>query len=309
MDRVVNWARSLYQSESFWGKIIYLSYEICVNAYFQGAVHLIASCMLGAFAYREQTFNWPFVIPFGLIYLLFLAVFSLCNVHRKNRNALLERYEYAYPKIAESFLIEYQSNLDLYNTGSNLQLEQLLSKYEETDFFTKTCFRICNAINDVLQKETDNKYRTTIFLRTNMGQDEYRISAFSPLSSEPEMYRSTFVLSDYKNVKKKKIPAHARPFLNNRCEPLIIIGAREVSKAYHDFHDSNPTKLHIGIPITINGMITMVLQITSHEECTGTENGIRDLIENVLNIFIAYLKVAYTHQMRLEQFVIASNNK
>ena len=147
----------------------------------------------------------------------------------------------------------------------------------------------------------------TTFLRTNIDQDEYHINGFSPLSAEPEMYGTTFVLENYKSLKKKKIPAHAQPFLNNRSEPLILIGSKNVRKAYQNFNEKNPTKLHVGIPIAINGMITMVVQITSHDEYAGTEGNIRDLIENVLSIFISYLKVIYVHQMKHEQLASAKN--
>ncbi len=51
----------------------------------------------------------------------------------------------------------------------------------------------------------------------------------------------------------------------------------------------------------------MVVQITSHDEYAGTEGNIRDLIENVLSIFISYLKVIYVHQMKHEQLSSAKN--
>ncbi len=307
MEKIVDWAKKLYKRKNFWSKIFCLAYEICVNAYFQGAIHLIASCVLGAFAYKDQALNWLFLIPFGIIYLILIFVFALCNVNRKNRNRLLEQYEFSYSQISESFLAEYRKNLELYDLGSGSSLEDLLKKYKEADFLTEACFRICDVINNVLQKDTDNKFRVTTFLRTNIDQDEYRIIGFSPLSAEPEMYGTTFVLENYKSLKKKKIPAHAQPFLNNRCEPLILIGSKKVSKAYQNFNEEQPTQLHIGIPIAINGMITMVIQITSHDEYTGTEGNIRDLIENVLSIFISYLKVIYMHQMKHEQLSLAKN--
>lgn len=56
-------------------------------------------------------------------------------------------------------------------------------------------------------------------------------------------------------------------------------------------------------------MVTLVLQITSHDEYTGNENNIRDLIDNVLNIFIAYLKIVYMHQIEHEQLANSSSIK
>ena len=309
MEKIISWARALYHRGNFWGNIFCLGYEICVNTYVQGAVHIVASCILGAFAYKNQEINWDFLVLFGIIYLIILFVFSLCNLNRKNRTSLLERYEYSYSKITDAILSEYQKRLEIYNLDNDLSLDSLLKKYKETDFFTSTCFRMCDAINNILQNKTNNKFRTTTYLRTNNAKDEYHINAFSPLSDEPESYHSTFFLDDYKDKKKRDIPVHAWPFLNTRCEPLILIGEKNVKKAYKDFNYSNPTKLHIGIPISINGMITMVIQITSHDKYTDTDSTINDLIENVLNIFISYLKVVYVHQMMHEQLASAQINK
>ena len=305
MKKIIKWSRTQYKNGTLAGKILYLAYEICVNAYVQGTIHLIASCVFGAFAYKEQRVNWPFIVPFIIGYLFVISVFVCCNVHRKNRNRLLAQYECSYSKISNSILTEYRKNLELYSAGKNLSLEDLLKKYKETDFFTETCFRVCDAIKEVLQKESEKEYRVILFLRTNIDQDEYHINGFSPLSSEPEIYGKSFSLDELNAQPKKWLPAHARPFLNNRCEPLILVGQKEVRKVYRNFNDQNPTKLHIGIPIAIRGMVTMVLQITSHDDYKGTEDNIRDLIENVLNLFVAYLKVTYMHQIKHEQIAAA----
>lgn len=309
MEKVINWAKKLKKQKKFWGEIFDLGYKIGVNAYFQSAVHLIASCLLGAFAYKDSTVNWIFLIPFGIIYLLLIVIFCFCNQHRKNRNNILRQYEYSYSQIEQSLLEEYRKNLDLYNPNNNLALDDLLENYQNVDFFTESCFRVCNCINNILEETTDIKYRVTIYLRTNIDRDEYRINSYSPLSSEPEAYNQTFILEDFRNKPLKQIPAHARPFLNTRCEPLICIGAQKVKKVYKNFNVNNPTKLHIGIPISINGMVTLVLQITSHDEYNGKENNVRDLIDNVLNIFIAYLKIVYMHQIEHEQLVNSSSIK
>lgn len=305
MKCIINWAVKQVRRKTKLGRMLSLCYFILANVYFQGAIHLFASCVLGAFAYKGQDVNWHFLIPFVLIYLLFIFLFSACNIHRKSRNNLLRQYEYAYPKITEFLLTEYREELELYKTGINLSFDDFWQKYKNFNLLDESCLRkVCEAVNYIMRQESGSKYRVAIFLRTNIDQtDQYAMKVCSPIAPPPEAENKTFKLADFKGLQKKKIPAHARPFLNQRCEPIILIGEKEIRKAYQDFHEAHPTKLHIGIPIAVNGMVVMALQITSHDEYKGTENNIRDLIDNVLSIFVAYLTMAYMHQLRHEQLI------
>ena len=84
VDKIASWAKGLDRRENFFGKIIRLLYEICVCSPFQGAVHLIASCILGAFCYKDGVLNYKFLIPFGIVYLIAIVVFTnICFVKNK----------------------------------------------------------------------------------------------------------------------------------------------------------------------------------------------------------------------------------
>ena len=75
-DRIAAWAKNLEQRGNFFGILLRLLYEICVNAQFQSAVHVIASCVLGAFCYKNGKPNVCFLIVFAVTYLIIIVTFT-----------------------------------------------------------------------------------------------------------------------------------------------------------------------------------------------------------------------------------------
>lgn len=307
VDKIASWAKGLDRRENFFGKIIRLLYEICVCSPFQGAVHLIASCILGAFCYKDGVLNYKFLIPFGIVYLIAIVVFGICNQHRKHRNDSIKGYELSFPRISKAFQEECRKDMELYNLLSGKNFAQMVDYYSVHDVYSEACFRVCAAVDELLQEISGLKsFRVVTFLRTTNDKDEYYINGYSPQDPAPEACRERFDLDKYKGKHrgkgKKDIPVHARPFLNKRFEPIIYIDT-EVENEYLDFNDQHPTKLHISIPCSVNNKVVAVLQITSYDNCLGTKSNIKDLIENSLAIFISYLKVVYMHQMEHELWV------
>lgn len=304
VDKLSSWAKKLDSRGNFWGKIIRLLYEICVCSPFQGAVHVIASCILGAFCYKDGVLNYKFLIPFGIVYLIVVAVFTICNQHRKNRNDSIKSYELSFPCISRAFQDECRKDMDLYKLLLNKPFEQKVEYYSLHDIYSEACFRVCAAIDELLQEISGLKsFRVVTFLRTTNDKDEYYINGYSPQYPQPEACREKFDLGKYKGKyrgkAKKDIPVHARPFLNKRFEPIIYLD-NEVKDEYLDFNEQHPTKLHISIPCSVNNEVVTVLQITSYDNCLGTKSNIKDLIDNSLVIFTSYLKVVYMHQLEHE---------
>lgn len=307
VDRVASWAKALDRRDNFWGKVIRLCYEICVCSPFQSAVHIVASCVLGAFSYKDGVLNCRFLVPFSIIYLIIIVVFGICNQHRKHRNDSIKGYELSFPCISKAFQEECRKDMDLYNLLSDKNLAQIIDYYSDHDVYSEACFRVCAAVDDLLQDISGLKsFRVVTFLRTTNEKDEYYINGYSPQDPAPEACGERFNLDKYKNKYrnkgKKEVPVHARPFLNKRFEPIIYIGT-EVESEYLDFNAQHPTKLHISIPCSVNNKVVAVLQITSYDNCLGTKSNIKDLIENSLVIFTSYLKVVYMHQMEHEMWV------
>lgn len=308
-DKLAFKAKELDRQGKFWGKIIRLLYEICVCSQFQGAAHLIASCVIGAFCFKDGSLNYKFLVPFGVFYLGVIIVFGICNQHRKNRNNSIKGYELSFPRISKALQEECRKNIDLFNSLSEKTIFQIADYYSTHDVYSEACFRVCAAVDELLQEISGfNSFRVIAFLRTTRDKDEYYINGYSPQDPPPEACRERFDLNQYKskyegkNKDKEKVPVHARPFLNKRFEPIIYIDS-EVKKEYSDFNDQHPTKLHISIPCSVNNKVVAVLQITSYDNCLGTKSNIKDLIENSLAIFTSYLKVVYMHQMQHELLV------
>lgn len=301
-EKLATWAKEQANKEKFIGIALFLLYKICVDPGFQSAIHIIASCLLGAFCYRDGNINWRFIIPFGITYLFAIFSFCLSNKHRKVRNNSIKGYEISYSQISKSLQEECRKDEALCKTLVGKPLGEISHYYNDHDIYTETCIRICNAVNDLLNTITDsNSFRVITFLRTTKGEDEYHINGYSPQEPVPEAYNCSFKLAEYqrKGIRKKCIPVHARPFIMKRFEPIIYLD-KEVRKEYLDFNDAHPTKLHISIPCSVNGKVVAVLQITSYENLLGNKSNIKDLIENVLVIFTSYLKTAYIRQMEHE---------
>ena len=222
IDKVVFWAKDLDRHGRFLGKLIRLLYEICVCSPFQSAIHLVASCVLGAFCYKDGSINFQFVVPFGIIYLIAIIVFGICNQHRKQRNSLIKRYELSLPQISKSFQWECRKDVDLYTTLlSSKNFSQMMDCYSIHDVYTDTCFRVCAAIDELLQEISGfNSFRVITFLRTIGDEDEYYINGYSPQEPPPEAAscndgknKGKFDLNLYRAMyekDKKSVPVHAR---------------------------------------------------------------------------------------------------
>lgn len=307
IESLAAWAKRKSNRKNFLGLLIRLIYEICVNSFFQSAVHVFASCLLGAYCYANGKVNYKFLIPFGLIYLAIIIVFAISNQHRKIRNDLIKEYEISYSKITRALQEQCRKELELYNIICDKSFEKIVEYYSDHDIYTETCFRICVAVDELLQEISGtNSFKVMTFLRTKTTKDEYHVNAFSPQDPAPEMYGNHFELDTFRKMEKKNIPVHARPFLNSRFDPVIYVGD-EVEKKYTDFNKNHPTRLHISIPCSVNGAVVAVLQITSYEDCLGPKSNIKALIDNVIGIYICYLKTTYIQQIKHERLASSLN--
>lgn len=298
--KIITWAKGLEQKDNFWGTVIHLCYVICANAGFQSAVHIIASCLIGAFCYKAGVLNWKFLIPFGIVYLLLIVVFGMSNYYKDSREKLVKGYEVAYSKIGNALHEECRKDAHFYNNLINKSLLEIGHYYADHDVYSEACFRVCAAVEDLLKEASGgNSFRVVTFLRTTKDKDQYYINGYSPQNSTLEADNVVFDLDDFRKLPKEQRPVHARPFLNERYEPIIYIGA-EIESEYTHFNIDNPTKLHISIPCTSQGRVFAALQITSHEDWLDSKSTIRDFIENVLSLYTTYLRVVHGHQMQHE---------
>lgn len=300
VDKIISWAKKKEQQGKVLGTVIHLCYIICSNSGLQSAVHVVASCVLGAFCYKDGALNGAFLWKFGVIYGLLIGAFYLSNYYKSLRGKLVHGYEVAYSKIRRALQEESRKDSDFYNNLINKALSEIGHYYADHDVYTEACFRVCAAVEELLcEVSGGNSFRVMTFLRTTKEKDQYYINGYSPQEPMPEAYTVIFDLEDFKKLPKKDIPVHARPFLNERFEPIIHIGDA-VATEYKHFNEEHPTKLHISIPCTSQGRVFAVLQITSYEDCLGDKLTIQDLIENVLTLYTSYLKVVHGHQMQHE---------
>ena len=187
VDKVASWAKRLDCQGNFFGKIIRLLYEICVCSPFQAAVHLIASCVLGAFCYKEGVLNCKFLVPFGIVYLVIIVVFGICNQHRKHRNNSIRSYELSFPRISKAFQEECRKEIELYNLLLGKNFAQIVEQCSVHDVYSEACFRVCAAVDELLQEISGlNSFRVVTFLRTTNDKDEYYINGYSPQDPAPE---------------------------------------------------------------------------------------------------------------------------
>lgn len=299
-DRLARWAKRLDKNDKFLGKIIRLCYEIAVWAPFQSAVHILASCLLGAFCYKDSQLNWMFLIPFSVIYLIFISAFTISNQHRKDRNTLIRSYEVSLPRITNAFNVECRKEKELYDSISSALISDVKNVEQfcgKLDVFSEACFRICAVVNDLLREVSGlDTFRVMTFVRTTGDNDEYHVNGYSPEQLIPESCHIVYNLGDYTGKHKKKAPVHAEPFINKRAEPVIYMND-EVQKKYLDFNEEHPTKLHIGIPCTVGDQVVAVLQITSYQNIFSSKSNAENFINNTLAIFTSYMKVVYMHQL------------
>lgn len=292
---LASWAKNLERKGNWCGKVIRLIYEICVSAVFQSMIHIFAACFLGALAYKDGTVNWEFIIPFGIIYALFLIVFGISNQHRKIENNITKYYEIAYAQITKMLHEECHNSLTLYNNLRKRSAEEILDHFASHAAYTDTCFRVCEVIDTLLQEISGRtSFRVMTFFRSSKGGDHYIINAYSPSTQIPDTNRKPYYF-DLLSV-EEGIPVHAEPFLNKRIEPIVYY-ADEIQKRYKNLNISHPAKLYIGIPCDVNGKVVAALQITSYDESLCKATDIGDLINNVLMVFASYIKVAYTRQV------------
>ena len=137
------------------------------------------------------------------------------------------------------------------------------------------------------------------FLRTIVtNEDSYTLYSFdSSYNDTPEIYQKEYDLNEIKRqlinckmkhgrqlereLKKKKIPFHAMPFLLEDNTGFIFKCGKEVESCYQEFSCDHPTKLHISIPMEIDSNVLIVLQITSSEEnALGSKENVKKIINS-----------------------------
>lgn len=297
--KLATWAKRLETRDIWFGKFLRLTYEVCVSAVFQSAIHIIASCLLGAFAYKESVLNRAFLIPFFIIYLLFIIVFCISNQHRKAENNITRSYESSFHQINQTLQAQYHSNLTQCNELSRMSRSEVHHYLSDSDDFDSICFQICSDVENLLHEICEeSSFRVMTFLRTPEGhRDAYHINAYSPMTPAPEAMGKHFYFDSF--VPHGKNPVHAEPFLNARFDP-VVYNAEEIQKRFVDIHTARPTKLYIGIPCDINGKVVLTLQITSYDDYLGNALDLYDLINNVLVIYTTYLKIAYVRHTKYE---------
>lgn len=308
IECLATWVKVKDANGEWLGKVLRLCYEICVNAVFQSIINICASLLLGAFAFKDGILNKVFLMPFSVIYLGFIVIFLISNLHRKGRNNTIRGYELSFLRISNALQEEYMNNMKFHQAISEKSLDNMIRYYEEHDTYTDICFRTCNAVENLLQEISGKQtFRVATFLRKIETPNEYGMNGFSPLEPVPESYGKSFPinLAKGKHARKAKCHTHKKPFINPRTEPIILLGD-EVKKSYLDFNDSHPTKLHISIPCSVNGEVVAVMQITSYDEnALGNKGDIQVFIKTVLVLFTAFLKVAYSHQLQHETLTAA----
>lgn len=297
--KLATWAKRLETRGIWLGKLLRLTYEVCVSAAFQSALHIIASCLLGAFAYKDSVLNWDFLFPFFIIYFLFIAVFGISNQHRRAENNITRSYEKSFHQINQTLQTQYHSNLTQCNELLCTSRGEARRYLADSDDFDSVCFQICSDVECLLHQICkQSSFRVMTFLRTPEGhRDAYHINSYSPMTPVPEAMGKHFYFDSF--VPNGKNPVHAEPFLNARFDP-VVYNAEEIQKRFVDIHAARPTKLYIGIPCDINGKVVLTLQITAYDEYLGKAIDLYDLINNVLVIYTTYLKIAYVRNTKYE---------
>lgn len=297
--KLATWAKRLETRDVWFGRFLRLIYEVCVSATFQGVMHIIASCVLGAFAYKGAELNWDFVVPFGIGYLLLIGVFAICNQHRKAENSITRSYEDSFHQINQTLREQYHENLTECNELARMSSNRIRQFLMNGDDFDSVCFKVCADVEGLLRQICQKgSFRVMTFLRAPEGnRDAYHINAYSPMMPVPEMMGRHFYFDSF--VAQGKNPVHAEPFLNTRFDP-VVYHAEEIQKRFVDIHIAHPTKLYIGIPCDINGRVELTLQITSYDDYLGEVIDLSDLIKNVLVIYTTYLKIAYVRHAKYE---------
>ncbi len=286
-------------------------YVVLANPQMQTIINLTASCLLGVFCRVEDegttVWNWKFLIPFFVVYLFILIGIGVVNYYREMRIHLIEKYEDFYVNVTDFLQEMSRKELQLYNDLQNKNIYEICSYYLSHDSFSEFCFFICKSVRELLQKDGKNCFRVMTFLK-DQQKDEYYCNAFSPMDPTPEVYGMKLSLAEYRKsgIKKKDVPVHARPFLHRNFEPIIYLG-EEVKKNYKNYKEDHPTKLHIGIPCTVNGSVVAVLQITAYESCLGSKTNINELIKSTLGLYVAQVKNNYVLQMQHQQIAAALN--
>lgn len=256
-------------------RIAKLIYKTLSNPTVQLITNSVLPTVIGIFAFQDKTpLNLPFLIP-GLISLVLLNVlFGVCNVNRTIRNNSMKPYEKSSDFIIRIFGVKAIENLE--------NVKDFKVKIEspfQNKAFVHICSQICNNVRDAMRTIFNNKdFKVCIYGKNRNGCKVIATDAYSSIDRLLDKYTET--------------PLLLKPFVDNYSENVIYIG-KEVEREYVDFREDNPTFLHIGIPITVNSKVVMVLQITSHDDIFKSKTTIEDIVNHTLSIFKSYLMYEY----------------
>ena len=334
-EQLANWAISLRDRKKPLGVLIEAIYLLIINPVIQSVVHGIGVALLGIFGvttkinnvnevtYETLVYNWSFIVPWAITYLVFILASLICTSHRDRRNSLVGAYEEALTSVTQAIKGEYNEGMNLiHKIIEKPSLVQIIPFLQEFDQLQLTCQRVCDSIHRLLDKVKVNHaadFKVCVFLRTiESGEDTYTLYSFdSSYNDTPEIYPEVYNLKDFEEklshckrkttkqleqaLKKNMIPFHAMPFLKKDNTGFILKIGTEIENCYQEFSYDHPTKLHISIPMEIDNNVLLALQITSNEATAlGTKEYLKKIIDSYFPAYSAYIRNCYAQQLQYE---------
>ena len=169
-SKLAVWAITMRDQKRPLGVLIEGAYLFIIIPVIQSFVHGIAVTILGIFGvitknesvdgitYETLIYNWSFIIPWGIVYLLFILTSLLCLSHRDKRNLSVGAYEEALISITQAIKGEYNEGMKLiHGIIEKPSLVQTIPFLQEYDQLQLTCQRLCDSVHRLLDKVKVNQ--------------------------------------------------------------------------------------------------------------------------------------------------------
>lgn len=248
---------------------------------FQSFIHFIAAVLAGFFSFKydvtvsSYVVNWIFVIPFSLIYLTVLWIFSKLNKKKNNHETHTDKHMQLTERIN-------------YNLHEISVMQQTVSIDGINNVLDVISQNICRAIHDILCNYYSlNCFKVTIIKRS-FDDESIKMNAFySSLDKIPDLYGITIPITEKTNYDDMSF---VKVFTQNLEDGIVLKNEHECIEylSPNGKHRIN-TKQFISIPGIVGNKVVVLLQIASKQENVFTNDDFILIAKTITPIFVQEL--------------------
>ncbi len=294
---------SLGHKDTGLGHFVAWAYRVCSNDVVQVFVHFVAAVIASLCSFKDNKWNWGFIVLFYLFYFFLLIIFSVSNRYKKKRET---KYDVQQKLNAEIAALLYGMEEETARLNETIRDNLSDKTFSNSKYFETIADNVCVSIFLILCNLFGNdRFKVSVFQQYKKD-DHLWVKMIAEKSSKldrADSYQQEYQI-DIED--KESLPFFCRVFFKSDQECAILPTEEEIREQFIKIkgHKIN-TKQYIGVVGKINlETVGFVLQICTYTR--GQFGGKKDMEHFFSEVLLSYrevLRVAYHQRLLQETFV------